>query len=805
MSSGPRSLLPFSTRTSRGSTVALPRRTSTTTGTNSTLRSSGSQVRFCSPLASAIIEHFTVHDAFRPILQATNEEANIALIRVGLLGSTPVVPKLAFTLDLLEFYHRLRRRQATVGIQGFMKAICAHLSIKYMATLQDQFSRAFDAYFDLLQRLQARTDAVLGRDGDGWRLIYGCPCCGFQQANEPPLVPARLHAMDGCSSHKRLRGVGFSDTREFKSNYFLTPEQVDKFADEVKARPARSGKKAKAGDDPDEGLPISGNKTKCTENWRTENANNMGKGVTEVFDQTGVFLCACRHGVVEVVEEMIRSGELAKYAFAVIDEVIKKCGDDQCIGYDIGCSMDGTVQSSSLQHVARERRLTLLVNAFHGYAHNRLCQVQYHPLYASGLGIEDLETCERVFSSLGAAARLIRHASYFHWKQFIHMHLLQWDEDRYAELGNFLLKNYRQALKMIFEYQQEVDAFERLTGFSGADFERWRTEETSYLQTVGDETKEDVQEAGYVRALQKLDTSVAGSDGFNAKALRTEEVKAKEKARQSAARKVTFAMKVVDDYELRLDINERWLPTSPKYRRVIDYIKRKDFILAVDALEGLVIQRLFELAKANIAGTGYKLRKHISTAITRRSAAVRTALNAYNKLAPLQDPPRPVIDFKQIANYGWAGDFELLKDSRQEVLDKPWSKPANREAATKYFKVKRAREEIVRLNVEVARLHAWVDFEDRVLREKAQEVSRSDPLLGAHILEFRARRVRLNNAHRVRLQQIYRLKGYSGPVASGVTTDDEDGAEIGDLDEDEDLNDEMVRLGDVFHERLFVN
>ncbi|KAI0059965.1 hypothetical protein BV25DRAFT_1808307, partial [Artomyces pyxidatus] len=772
-----------------------------------------------------------------------------ALVRVGLLGSTPVLPKLAFTLELLELYHRLRRRQATVGIQGFMKAICAHLSIKYEASLQDQFSRAFDAYFDILQRLQARTDATLGRDVEGWRITHGCPCCGFRQPHEPPLVPARLHAMDGCSSHKRLRGVGFSDTRNFKSDYFLTPEQVDKFADEVKSRPSRLGKKAKSAEDADEGLPISGNKTKCTENWRAENANNMGKGVAEVFDQTGVFLCACRHGVVEVVEEMVRSGELAKYAFAVIDEVMRKCGDDQCIGYDIGCSMDGTVGSSSLQHVARERRLTLLVNAFHGYAHNRLCQVQYHPLYASGLGIEDLETCERVFSSLGAAARLIRHASYFHWKQYIHMHLLQWDEDRYAELGTFLLKNYRQALKTIFEYQREVDAFERLTGFSSADFERWHTEEVSYLQTVGDETEEDVQDAGYVRALQQLDksiarvpddtdflthtsTTVSGDHGFNAKALRTEAVKAKEKGRQAAARKVAFAMKVVADYEMRLDISERWLPTSPKYRRVVDYIKRKDFIIAVDTLEGLVVQRLFELAKANVAGTGYKLRKHISTAITRRSAAVRTALAHYNKLAPLQDPPRPVIDFKQIANYGWAGDFELLKDSRQEVLDKPWSKPANREAAAKYFKIKRAHEEITRLNVEVPRLQAWVDFEGRDLEEKAQDIARSDPLLAAHILELRARRVRLNNAHRTRLQQIYRLKGYSGPTVSGVTvtedaarcptapmdvdggaevvngapaSDGEDDAEVGDLDEDEDLNDEMVRLGDVLHDKLFVN
>ncbi|KAG1830507.1 hypothetical protein DFJ58DRAFT_658103, partial [Suillus subalutaceus] len=41
-----------------------------------------------------------------------------------------------------------------------------------------------------------------------------------------------------------------------------------------------------------------------------------------------------------------------------------------------------------------------VVNSFHGHAHNRCCQLQYHTLYQEGLGIKDkdLETCEHVFS-----------------------------------------------------------------------------------------------------------------------------------------------------------------------------------------------------------------------------------------------------------------------------------------------------------------------------------------------------------------------------------------------------------------------
>jgi hypothetical protein len=87
---------------------------------------------------------------------------------------------------------------------------------------------------------------------------------------------------------------------------------------------------------------------------------------------------------------------------------------------------------------------------------------------------------------------------------------------------------------------------------------------------------------------------------------------------------------------------------------------------------------------------GYKLRQHISNAITRRSSAIRTALEKYNQLAPLQHPPRPVLEYSEVASYCWLGEFELLKHSRHDLLSKPWASKANREVASKHFKVVRA-------------------------------------------------------------------------------------------------------------------
>ena len=63
----------------------------------------------------------------------------------------------------------------------------------------------------------------------------------------------------------------------------------------------------------------------------------------------------------------------------------------------------------------------------------------------------------------------------------------------------------------------------------------------------------------------------------------------------------------------------------------------------------------------------------------RRSDAIRTALKQYNTLAPLQKPPRPTLDFSEIASYGWLGKFELLKHSpRDSIVDKAWTSPASR-------------------------------------------------------------------------------------------------------------------------------
>jgi hypothetical protein len=187
--------------------------------------------------------------------------------------------------------------------------------------------------------------------------------------------------------------------------------------------------------------------------------------------------------------------------------------------------------------------------------------------------------------------------------------------------------------------------------------------------------------------------------------------------------------------------------------------------------------------------------------------ALRRALDKYNQLAPQQDPPRPVLDYADIATYGWLNDFELLKHSRHDILVRPWSVPANRDVATKYFKIKGAYSEISCLNVEIRRLHAWVDHEDQTMAATASKLALHDPLLSAEVTSLATERRRINNVHRVRLGAIYALKGFSGTIlgTAGMDNsseggcavlDDLEGSEMILTEEDDTLCDELLRLGD---------
>ena len=265
-----------------------------------------------------------------------------------------------------------------------------------------------------------------------------------------------MHAIDGCDSQKRDKTAGSCDERIFDSEYFLPRSFVDGFKDEVGSHAAaqKADKTLPNLVESEDGFAfLEGEKDdRCGSNWKAATSKELPPATKEVFEQTGVFACLCRHGIVEFLMEFVQSGEKyvpvyslsffyrpllyrAKYALAAVATILRVFGEDQGIGYDINCVLDVTLRNSSLREEVIKNRLQLVVDAFHCWAHKRSCQLKYHPLYRPGFGLEDLSTCERFFSSLNGTARNIRHSSSYRWKQSISLHIQQVNEDRYASLG----------------------------------------------------------------------------------------------------------------------------------------------------------------------------------------------------------------------------------------------------------------------------------------------------------------------------------------------------------------------------------
>lgn len=75
-------------------------------------------------------------------------------------------------------------------------------------------------------------------------------------------------------------------------------------------------------------------------------------------------------------------------------------------------------------------------------------------------------------------------------------------------------------------------------------------------------------------------------------------------ARRHGEEKMERDRQSVEELEVKLGIQERWTVDSPKWVSTTRDIKERKFQVALNALELLVVQRIFELTKMNRSQTG---------------------------------------------------------------------------------------------------------------------------------------------------------------------------------------------------------
>ena len=60
----------------------------------------------------------------------------------------------------------------------------------------------------------------------------------------------------------------------------------------------------------------------------------------------------------------------------------------------------------------------------------------------------------------------------------------------------------------------------------------------------------------------------------------------------------------IDDVERLISIKTWWKRDNAEYQKILKYISNRKYVCVIEELQGLVMSRLMELEKVNLAGSG---------------------------------------------------------------------------------------------------------------------------------------------------------------------------------------------------------
>ncbi|KAJ8456302.1 hypothetical protein ONZ45_g18777 [Pleurotus djamor] len=323
-----------------------------------------------------------------------------------------------------------------------------------------------------------------------------------------------------------------------------------------------------------------------------------------------------------------------------------------------------------------------------------------------------------------------------------------------------------------------------------ADLSAWREEQTTYFATLGQEQPENVLAIEYVELLLQLrdlgNKLQAASSSFISVSFASytssqsgslaygKDLSATRKAeteRRYSREQYQTTLRDVIEMEVKMGIERRWEPMDKEFQETLKYMRTRRYHRALENLQKLVIQRLFELQKMNLAGTGYKLRTHIAKSLQTRCKAIQRAITAYNTAALELDPPRPPLNWSEVSHYAFLEDFDLMRETREDIRTKPWAQPLFREMIRRHNRLERAEEEIQRCNIECKRLYTSIVDEEKLFSQVELNLQASNsPIYGA-LQEFTLRRRRINDHLLTRIYQIYQLPGFTGDRSVGTHVD----------------------------------
>jgi hypothetical protein len=189
---------------------------------------------------------------------------------------------------------------------------------------------------------------------------------------------------------------------------------------------------------------------------------------------------------------------------------------------------------------------------------------------------------------------------------------------------------------------------------------------------------------------------------------------------------------------------------------------------------------------------------------------IKNAIKKYNTLAAKASPPCKQLNPKDVLELTRLSDFKLLQESRSEVLVQTWVQPHIREATNHSLRVLRAREELVRVQVEAKRFQTWMRDDVDHIKQTILVLEEADPPLAyvlRHRLDYQLQTNLVNLSFVRRIEKHIFFNGTAGPGSRSDTdrtgftpqlasplAENAEPHLPGDLDDDDDDDDQLADI-----------
>ncbi|KAI0694292.1 hypothetical protein C8T65DRAFT_711030 [Cerioporus squamosus] len=346
---------------------------------------------------------------------------------------SPLLPRIAVSVDLLDFYFALfeRSADAITALAGALKSVYQRRGFPILndkgEPILDPFRRGLGYAVQWYDCLKNKTESLLDRatrtnvpreipmdvhyeirmntsDYEGAPRLTSDSCHRILQKRCPACFGGnkfgRAFSSEGGDIHVAIdatfsqrHNIAAGDSPWFhEPKYFVSKAKVDAVGDRItqvrKGPPRQRPSKV-----PESALD------ECEKSFEAADEKKAKTHGTK-FDDTGLMALVCRHDIVIFLANVDTPGEQQKFGIALIEELVSLLPKDATVAvfYDIACVLDRSLQLYDILPSNVVDRLVFATSVMHAYGHQWACQLVYNPRLRKGLGLTEGEGTERIWS-----------------------------------------------------------------------------------------------------------------------------------------------------------------------------------------------------------------------------------------------------------------------------------------------------------------------------------------------------------------------------------------------------------------------